>query len=302
MDNRRLKYEETLKMTTALYARLQRAPAALVAAVTLVALMAPIAMPSLATAASEAPDATAPSAAGPAAVPAKPPAASVPGAPKNDDDKTLTLYTLGVLISRSVDSFQLTPAEFKSVMSGLADGYNHHVATIDIDAYTQKVQALHSERVAVVEQHDKDAGQAYLEKAAAAPGAQKTQTGIVYLPLTEGTGASPSRTDRVTVHYEGKLLDGTVFDSSIKRGQPASFSLGAVIPCWTEALQLMKVGGKSRIVCPAILAYGERGNPPVIRPGSTLVFEVQLLSIASPPPATQSPMGPPMPPTGRPPN
>jgi FKBP-type peptidyl-prolyl cis-trans isomerase FkpA/FKBP-type peptidyl-prolyl cis-trans isomerase FklB len=94
------------------------------------------------------------------------------------------------------------------------------------------------------------------------------------------------------VHYEGKLIDGTVFDSSIKRGQPATFNLGSVIPCWTEALQLMKVGGKSRIVCPAILAYGERGAPPVINPGATLVFEVELLNIAPRAAAGSAPPGP----------
>jgi FKBP-type peptidyl-prolyl cis-trans isomerase len=84
-----------------------------------------------------------------------------------------------------------------------------------------------------------------------------------------------------------------VFDSSIKRGEPATFNLSGVIPCWTEALQLMKVGGKSRIVCPSILAYGERGAPPVIKPGSTLVFDVELLDIASAPNAAEPPPAPP---------
>jgi FKBP-type peptidyl-prolyl cis-trans isomerase len=86
------------------------------------------------------------------------------------------------------------------------------------------------------------------------------------------------------VNYEGTLIDGTVFDSSIKRGQPAVFNVGAVIPCWSEALMLMKVGGKSHVVCPAELAYGDRGAPPRIRPGSTLVFDIQLLDILPPPP------------------
>jgi len=197
--------------------------------------------------------------------------------PTSDDDKTL--YALGWLLSRNLDSFQLTSAELKSMEAGLNDGINHRAPSVDIDAYSPKVQALQRTRMAVVEQHEKQAGQAYLEAAAATPGAQKTPTGIVYIPLTAGTGASPERTDRVSVNYEGKLINGTVFDSSIKRGQPATLSLSAVIPCWTEALQLMKVGGKSRIICPAILAYGERGAPPVVNPGATLVFEVELLDI-----------------------
>jgi len=100
--------------------------------------------------------------------------------------------------------------------------------------------------------------------------------------ITAGTGASPTAADVVKVQYEGKLIDGTVFDSSIKRNEPAEFPLGAVVPCWTEALQLMKKGGRSQVVCPANLAYGDRGSPPVIPPGSTLSFEVELLDFHKP--------------------
>jgi len=100
--------------------------------------------------------------------------------------------------------------------------------------------------------------------------------------ITPGTGASPAATDEVKVHYEGTLVNGKVFDSSIKRGEPATFPLNGVIPCWTEAVQTMKVGGKARIVCPAELAYGERGSPPQIRPNNTLVFDVELIEIVKP--------------------
>ena len=222
-------------------------------------------------------------------------AAGNPARAVSEDDKTL--YALGWLLSRNIQSFQLTSAELKTVEAGLNDAINRRSPSVDIDAYAPKVAALQHTRMAVLEQHEKQAGQAYLEAAAATPGAQKTPTGIVYFPLTAGTGASPERTDQVTVHYEGKLIDGTVFDSSIKRGQPATFNLGSVIPCWTEALQLMKVGGKIRFVCPTVLAYGERGAPPVINPGATLVFEVELLSIAphaaaGPAPASPAPAGP----------
>jgi FKBP-type peptidyl-prolyl cis-trans isomerase FkpA/FKBP-type peptidyl-prolyl cis-trans isomerase FklB len=131
-------------------------------------------------------------------------------------------------------------------------------------------------------QKEKTNGAAYATKAAGEKGATKTSSGIVITTLTPGTGASPTATDEVKVHYEGKLIDGTVFDSSIKRGEPATFPLNGVIPCWTEALQTMKVGGKSRIVCPSDLAYGDRGQPPQIRPGAALIFEVQLLDIVKP--------------------
>jgi FKBP-type peptidyl-prolyl cis-trans isomerase FkpA/FKBP-type peptidyl-prolyl cis-trans isomerase FklB len=143
------------------------------------------------------------------------------------------------------------------------------------------VQALQRTRVTMIEQHQKEAGQAYLDKAAAQPGAQKTATGMVFVSLTEGKGVTPARTDRVLVNYEGKLIDGTVFDSSAKHGaQPVSLSVSGVIPCWTEALQLMKVGGKSRVVCPSSLAYGDRGAMPTIMPGATLEFNVELVDIA----------------------
>ena len=102
----------------------------------------------------------------------------------------------------------------------------------------------------------------------------------MYRELTPGTGASPKATDTVRVHYRGTLTDGTEFDSSYKRNEPAEFPLNAVIPAWTEGVQKMKVGGKAQLVCPAHIAYGARGAPPVIPGGATLVFEIELLGIS----------------------
>lgn len=121
----------------------------------------------------------------------------------------------------------------------------------------------------------------YLATAARAEGAVRTDTGLVYTLLTPGTGPSPAATDTVRVHYHGTLPDGRVFDSSVDRGQPASFALDQVIPCWTEGVQRMRVGEKARLVCPAELAYGDRGAGP-IPPGSPLAFEVELLGIGAP--------------------
>jgi FKBP-type peptidyl-prolyl cis-trans isomerase FkpA len=102
---------------------------------------------------------------------------------------------------------------------------------------------------------------------------------MIYTETKAGSGESPKATDTVKVQYTGKLTDGTVFDSSVPRGEPASFPLNGVIKCWTEGLQLMKVGGKATLVCPSDIAYGDQGRPPQIKPGATLVFDVELLEI-----------------------
>ncbi|MGH7341114.1 MAG: FKBP-type peptidyl-prolyl cis-trans isomerase, partial [Candidatus Rokuibacteriota bacterium] len=134
-------------------------------------------------------------------------------------------------------------------------------------------------RLSAVAAAEKKASQGFLEKAATEKGATKTASGLVVSTIKPGTGASPKATDKVKVHYQGTLTDGTVFDSSIQRNQPATFPLNGVIKCWTEGVQLMKVGGKSKLVCPSSIAYGDRGSPPNIRPGAPLVFEVELLEI-----------------------
>jgi len=128
---------------------------------------------------------------------------------------------------------------------------------------------------------DPAASLAYLEKVAAEPGATKTASGLVYRELRPGTGDSPKATDVVKVHYRGTLVDGTEFDSSYKRNEPTQFPLNRVIPCWTEGVQRMKVGGKSQLVCPSSLAYGDAGSPPVIPGRATLIFEIELLGIGN---------------------
>lgn len=120
----------------------------------------------------------------------------------------------------------------------------------------------------------------FLKEAAKAPGARKLLSGVVYTSLKKiAHGRSPRSTDTVKVHYRGTLVDGTEFDSSFKRNEPAIFPLNAVIPCWTQGVAVMKVGEKARLVCPSATAYGERGSPPLIPGGSVLVFEVELLGI-----------------------
>jgi len=120
---------------------------------------------------------------------------------------------------------------------------------------------------------------AALAAAAKEKGAVKTASGLVYVSLKDGTGPSPAATDTVKVNYRGALTDGKEFDSSAKNGGPVSFPLNKVIPCWTEGVQKMKVGGKAKLTCPSAIAYGSRGAGGVIPPDATLVFEVELLSI-----------------------
>ena len=111
-------------------------------------------------------------------------------------------------------------------------------------------------------------------------GAVTTPSGLVYVSLKDGKGASPAATDTVKVHYRGTFLDGKEFDSSYKRNEPTSFPLNRVIPCWTEGVQRMKVGGKAKLTCPPSIAYGERGAGGVIPPNATLQFEIELLEVA----------------------
>jgi FKBP-type peptidyl-prolyl cis-trans isomerase FkpA len=196
---------------------------------------------------------------------------------KTEQDKTL--YALGVALSDRLTPFALSPAELELVKAGLTDATLGRPHKVEPREYMSKVQELYTARAAVVMAAEKKSGEAFLAKAAAEPGAKKLESGLVITPLKPGTGPSPKATDKVKVHYQGTLVDGTVFDSSLQRGQPATFPLNGVIKCWTEGLQQMKVGGKSRLVCPADLAYGERGAPPRIKPGATLIFEVELLEI-----------------------
>jgi FKBP-type peptidyl-prolyl cis-trans isomerase FkpA/FKBP-type peptidyl-prolyl cis-trans isomerase FklB len=194
-------------------------------------------------------------------------------------DEQKTLYAIGLAISQSLSTFTLSPAELELVKAGLTDGVLKKEPKVDLQTYGPKIQELQRTRSAAVAATEQKSAKAYLEKAAAEKGATKTASGLVITTVKPGTGEAPKATDKVKVHYHGTLIDGTVFDSSVQRGQPATFPLNGVIKCWTEGVQLMKVGGKSKLVCPAEIAYGDRGAPPRIRPGATLVFEVELLEI-----------------------
>jgi FKBP-type peptidyl-prolyl cis-trans isomerase FkpA len=196
---------------------------------------------------------------------------------KNDDEKTL--YSIGVLIAKQLEVFSLSPAELDLVKRGLNDATGGKKLLAEPETYQPKINQLAQARMKVAAEKQKEKSKAYLETAAKEKGAQKSPSGLIYVSLKEGTGAQPKETDTVKVHYTGTLVDGKVFDSSVKRGQPAEFPLNQVIKCWTEGVAKMKVGGKAKLVCPSGIAYGDEGRPPTIPGGATLVFEVELLDV-----------------------
>ena len=209
--------------------------------------------------------------------------------PELKTEEQKTVYALGLSIAQSLGTFALTPAEVELVGAGLRDGLTN-TPKVDVGQYSPKVKELAQQRAAAASEIEKKESVAFLEKIGKEKGAEKTASGLIYVPVKAGSGAAPKATDTVKVHYKGSLRDGSVFDSSVERGQPATFPLNRVVPCWTEGLQKMLVGGKAKLACPANLAYGDRGAPPKIKPGAALLFEVELLSIE---PAAAIPAGAP---------
>lgn len=199
-------------------------------------------------------------------------AASMARAAEPQTDEEKALYALGVAMATNITSFNLTDAELEFVKAGMADGAKGKTPKVDPQQFFPKLQEMQKTRSAA-------AGKVVLDKAAAEKGAKRTASGLVITTLKEGKGASPKETDTVKVHYQGTLPGGQVFDTSLG-GEPVTFPLNGVIKCWTEGVQLMKVGGKSKLVCPSDIAYGERGAAQgKIPPGATLIFEVELLDI-----------------------
>ena len=206
---------------------------------------------------------------------------------KTEDDKAF--YSIGYLtgVRSGVQSLVLKPTELKLVEQGFHDAAAGAKAKADPQEHQAAIQKLAQARASIASEKEKTAAEKektaskdYLDKAAQEKGAQKTASGLVYKVLRPAQGPSPKETDTVKVNYEGKLISGTVFDSSYKRGQPIEFPLNGVIKCWTEGVQKMHVGEEAQLVCPSDIAYGDRGHPPTIPGGATLIFKVELLGIA----------------------
>ena len=180
--------------------------------------------------------------------------------------------------------------DYDRLILGLKSGFEGTDALMSMEEmqsvqkeFAEKMKAKQEAQMKALQEKNKKAGDAYLEENKKKEGVIVTDSGLQYNVVKEGTGATPKAEDTVKVHYKGTKIDGTVFDDSNTRGEPATFGVTQVIPGWSEVLQLMKEGASYHVVIPSSLAYGEQGVPPMIEPNSVLVFEVDLLSIEEAP-------------------
>ncbi len=203
--------------------------------------------------------------------------------PVLDSEDKKTLYALGVALSQRLTSFELTAEETSIIQAGLGDGVLGREPKVALAEYGPQIDEYLKSRLQGLTERKKAAGKAFRDEAAKAAGATVTDSGLIYVEQETGRGAKPSDSATVTVHYHGTFPDGRVFDSSRDSGEPATFALNGVVACFSEGIQLMRVGGKSKLICAPDLAYGDAGYAPMIPPGSTLVFEVELLDVADVP-------------------
>lgn len=188
-------------------------------------------------------------------------------------------YSLGVNVAKSVKDQGLESIDSEAIAKAFKDVFEGNTLEISEEEANIVLQEYFGKLANKKQQVNIEAGKKFLDENAKREGVVTTSTGLQYEVLKEGSGDSPKETDQVTVHYHGTLIDGTVFDSSVDRGQPATFPVNGVIPGWVEALQLMNTGAKYKLFIPSDLAYGERGAGGAIGPHATLIFEVELISI-----------------------
>ncbi|MCH9698068.1 MAG: FKBP-type peptidyl-prolyl cis-trans isomerase [Gammaproteobacteria bacterium] len=197
---------------------------------------------------------------------------------KLETDQDKLSYSLGMMIGERVAK-PYKDINYAILLEGIKDQHQGKETALPLKDANMILSDYHTKKINAESSKAKAAGQQYMAENANRDGVTVTDSGLQYEVLKTGDGAKPKATDTVTVHYVGTLLDGTEFDSSVKRGQPATFPLNRVIPGWTEGVQLMNTGSKYRFVIPSELGYGNQGAGAKIGPGETLVFEVELLSI-----------------------
>jgi len=188
-------------------------------------------------------------------------------------------YSLGVNIGNNLKQQGFPDVNVDAVATALKDVMSDAETKLTAEEATQALNDYFQKKQEAAQSENEAKGKKFLEENAKKDGIVTLPSGLQYKVLKEGTGAKPGLEDKVTTHYHGTTVDGEVFDSSVDRGEPASFPVGGVIKGWTEALQLMPVGSKWQLFIPSELAYGSRGAGPKIGPNSTLIFDVELLSI-----------------------
>lgn len=188
-------------------------------------------------------------------------------------------YSVGILVAQNLKSQGLGELDATSLAQGISDVLGGGQTQVDVNQANAIVQGYMMQKSQEAGKENLEAGRKFLEENGRREGVTTLPSGLQYEVLRAGNGPSPKATDKVTVHYHGTLIDGTVFDSSVERGQPASFPVNGVIKGWVEALQLMKVGDKWKLFIPSELAYGSRGAGGDIGPNEALIFEVELISI-----------------------
>lgn len=191
----------------------------------------------------------------------------------------LTLYTMGRMLGTSLVRLDLTDEETKQIVKGLSDVLNKQNTQFDESSYQANVGKMFQERMKKVAEKERTSGSDYMAQFLKESNVIKSPSGLAYKVLKEGNGKKVNPNSVVEVHYHGILADGTVFDSSVQRGKPLSFSVTKVMKGWTDMLTLMKEGEKVKVVIPPELAYGESGSPPKIAGGATLIFELELLRV-----------------------
>ena len=194
-----------------------------------------------------------------------------------DTDKTL--YAMGAMFGNNLKNLQLSEKELNVVLVGIKDNALGKKLQADPAQYQAKVREFYQKKMNQKSAVEKKKGDEFLKKFKKEAGVKSTASGLLYKIVKSGSSVKPTAIDTVEVHYEGKLMDGTVFDSSIKRGKSISFPLNRVIKGWTEGLQLIGEGGKIKLVIPSSLAYGDRGAPPKIPGGATLSFDIELIKV-----------------------
>ncbi|MEW7313336.1 FKBP-type peptidyl-prolyl cis-trans isomerase [Buttiauxella gaviniae] len=202
--------------------------------------------------------------------------------PSFDSVEAQASYGIGLQVGQQLSESGLQGLLPEALVAGLRDALEGNAPAVPVDVVHRALREVHERADAVRQERQKEMaveGQKYLEENSSKEGVNSTESGLQFRVLTQGTGPIPARKDHVRVHYTGKLIDGTVFDSSVQRGEPAEFPVSGVIAGWIEALTLMPVGSKWELTIPHNLAYGERGAGASIPPYSTLVFEVELLEI-----------------------